>query len=48
MQSQADRNKRAVNNLWTARTIPIVLAGVVGYSSYVTVALLAGMYCSDF
>ena len=39
--TQAERNKIATN-VWTARVIPIVLAGVVGYASYVLVALLCG------
>ena len=43
MLTQADRNRIAVN-LWTARIIPFVLAGVVGYATYVTVALLCGMF----
>ena len=43
IQKMADRN-RAVN-IWTARIIPIVLAGVVGYATYVLVALLYGEYC---
>ena len=42
MATNADRNRIAVN-LWTARVIPIVLAGVVGYATYVLVALLCGM-----
>ena len=42
MQSAAERNRRAIN-LWTARLIPIVLAGVVGYATYVLVVLLCGM-----
>jgi hypothetical protein len=35
---------RAVNT-WTARTIPVVLIGVMGYTTYVTVVRLCGM-CS--
>ncbi|TVY46018.1 Palmitoyltransferase [Lachnellula subtilissima] len=38
----ADRNQ--VVNLWTARFIPLVLAGVVGYATYVLVALLCVNY----
>jgi hypothetical protein len=34
---------RAVN-IWTARIIPIVLIGVVGYATYVLVVRLCGMY----
>lgn len=41
MLTPADRNRITVN-LWTARVIPIVLAGVVGYATYVLVALLCG------
>ena len=41
MHSQTDRNRIAIN-LWTARVIPIVLAGIVGYATYVVVALLSG------
>jgi palmitoyltransferase len=41
MQDKAERNRIAVN-IWTARIIPIVLAGVVGYATYVLVALLCG------
>jgi len=33
---------RVATNIWTARVIPIVLAGVVGYATYVLVALLSG------
>jgi hypothetical protein len=29
-------------NIWTARVIPFVLMGVVGYTTYVTVARLCG------
>ncbi|TVY20922.1 Palmitoyltransferase [Lachnellula arida] len=42
IQKTADRNK--VVNLWTARFIPLVLAGVVGYATYVLVALLCVNY----
>jgi palmitoyltransferase len=41
MLTQADRNRIAVN-LWTARITPVVLAGVVVYTTYVLVALLCG------
>jgi palmitoyltransferase len=41
MEDKAERNRIAVN-IWTARIIPIILAGVVGYATYVTVALLCG------
>lgn len=41
MLTKADRNRIAVNK-WTARIIPIVLAGVVGYATYVLVVLLCG------
>ncbi|TAQ83197.1 hypothetical protein B7494_g8480 [Chlorociboria aeruginascens] len=43
MQHHVDRNRQAVNH-WTARIIPLVLAGVVGYATYVLVALL----CVDY
>lgn len=29
-------------NIWTARIIPVVLAGIVGYVTYVLVVRLAG------
>jgi palmitoyltransferase len=29
-------------NIWTARVIPLVLIGVVGYATYVLVARLCG------
>jgi len=41
MQSKVEVNKVAIN-LWTARIIPVFLAGVVGYATYVIVALLCG------
>jgi palmitoyltransferase len=41
MHSKVERNRIAIN-LWTARIIPIILAGVVGYATYVLVALLCG------
>lgn len=31
-------------NIWTARAIPLVLMGVVGYATYVLVVRLCGMY----
>lgn len=34
---------RAKYNIWTARAVPVALAGVVGYATYVLVALLCGM-----
>jgi palmitoyltransferase len=39
-----------VVNIWTARVIPIVLMGVVGYATYVHVVRLCGecQYCSSF
>lgn len=40
IQKIADRNKAV--NLWTARVIPMVLAGVVGYATYVCIVLLCG------
>lgn len=40
MSNQTKRN--ITLNLWTARIIPVVLIGVVGYATYVLVALLAG------
>jgi palmitoyltransferase len=42
VQRMADRNQTV--NIWTAKIIPIVLAGVVGYATYVLVALLCGKY----
>lgn len=42
MQSKKER-KKVVSNLWTAKIIPWILAGVVGYATYVLVALLSGM-----
>lgn len=45
MQDKAERNRIAVN-VWTARIIPIVLVGVVGYATYVLVALLCGTFHS--
>lgn len=44
MLTDADRNRIAVNT-WTARIIPIVLAGVVGYATYVLVVLVCGKSC---
>lgn len=41
MQDKSDRNRITIN-IWTARLIPLVLAGVVGYATYVLVALLCG------
>lgn len=41
MQSRAERNK-ILSSLWTAKIIPWILAGVVGYATYVLVALLSG------
>ena len=43
MPSSEAHRKRIAVNLWTARIVPIVLAGVVGYATYVLVALLCGM-----
>ncbi|PQE15644.1 Palmitoyltransferase PFA5 protein [Rutstroemia sp. NJR-2017a BBW] len=42
-QDDFERNKRAAN-IWTARVIPWVLAGVVGYATYVLVAPLCVNY----
>jgi hypothetical protein len=42
VQRMADRNQAV--NIWTAKIIPVVLAGVVGYATYVLVALLCGKY----
>lgn len=41
MQTQAERNRIAIN-VWTARIIPVILTSVVGYATYVLVALLCG------
>jgi palmitoyltransferase len=41
MMDKAERN-RIATNLWTARVVPVVLAGIVGYATYVLVALLCG------
>ncbi len=41
MQNRVELNRVAVN-LWTARIVPIILAGVAGYATYVVVALLCG------
>ena len=41
MQSKAEGNK-VRSSLWSARIIPWVLTGVVGYATYVLVALLSG------
>jgi hypothetical protein len=46
MQSKIEVNKVAIN-LWTARIIPIILAGVVGYATYIVVALLCGKEFCD-
>jgi palmitoyltransferase len=46
MQSKVEVNRVAIN-LWTARIIPIILAGVVGYATYVVVALLCGKAFGD-
>lgn len=42
MQTSKDRQRLLVN-LWTARAVPVVLAGVVGYATYVLVARLSGL-----
>ncbi|KAM3088107.1 palmitoyltransferase pfa5 [Clarireedia jacksonii] len=42
-QDDFERNKRAAN-IWTARVIPWVLGAVVGYATYVLVALLCVNY----
>lgn len=41
MQTRAEKTRLAAN-LWTARIVPVVLAGAVGYATYVLVALLCG------
>lgn len=41
MQSKRERN-RIITSLWSARIIPLLLAGVVGYATYVLVVLLSG------
>lgn len=46
MQNKVELNRIAVN-LWTARIVPIILAGVVGYATYVVVALLCGTAVLD-
>lgn len=46
MQNKVELNRIAVN-LWTARIVPIILAGVVGYATYVVVALLCGKAVLD-
>jgi palmitoyltransferase len=46
MQTKVERN-RIVVSLWTARIIPIILAGIVGYATYVLVALLCGKAASS-
>ncbi|KAF7862739.1 hypothetical protein EAF04_007612 [Stromatinia cepivora] len=43
LHSDVERNKRAAN-IWTARFMPLALAGVVGYSTYVVVAILCVNY----
>ncbi|RDW62213.1 hypothetical protein BP6252_11646 [Coleophoma cylindrospora] len=43
MSAKMEAN-RAKYNIWTARAIPVVLAGVVGYATYVLVALLCVSY----
>lgn len=37
------RGPNVTANIWTARIIPIILAGVVGYATYVLVVRLCGM-----
>ncbi len=44
MKSREERNNITAN-IWTARIIPLVLAGIVGYATYVVVALLSGISC---
>jgi hypothetical protein len=41
MQNKVECNKISAS-LWTARIIPIILAGTVGYATYVLVAILSG------
>lgn len=41
-----ERNKR-VANIWTARFMPFALTGVVGYVTYVMVAILCGKGKND-
>lgn len=43
MLSPAERQRIAIN-IWTARVIPVVLAGVVGYATYVLVVPLCAHY----
>ncbi|ESZ98362.1 hypothetical protein SBOR_1240 [Sclerotinia borealis F-4128] len=43
LHSDIERNKRAAN-IWTARLMPFVLAGVVGYVTYVLVVILCVNY----
>ncbi|KAE8454476.1 hypothetical protein EG329_000099 [Mollisiaceae sp. DMI_Dod_QoI] len=43
MPSAAEKQKIAIN-IWTARFIPVVLAGVVGYATYVLVVPLCAHY----
>ncbi|KAG0650190.1 Palmitoyltransferase [Hyphodiscus hymeniophilus] len=45
MLTPADRNRIAVN-IWTAKVIPVILAGIVGYATYVLVALCCGKSCT--
>lgn len=37
------RGQSVTANIWTARIIPVLLAGVVGYATYVLVVPLCGM-----
>ncbi|CZR62839.1 related to PFA3 Palmitoyltransferase for Vac8p, required for vacuolar integrity under stress conditions [Phialocephala subalpina] len=43
MLSPAERQRIAIN-IWTARVVPVVLAGVVGYATYVLVVPLCAHY----
>lgn len=45
--AKAQRMNIAVN-IWTARTIPVILAGIVGYATYVFVVVLCGLSSSSY
>lgn len=42
----AEINEKPINR-WTARFVPAVLIGIVGYATYVVVVLLCGMYIHE-
>jgi palmitoyltransferase len=46
MLSAAERQKIIIN-IWTARCMPVALAGVVGYATYVLVGPLCGMFVME-